>query len=270
MRSFQCLGGDAAGPHDTHLRRLARRGRASARLARRAARHAGPALLTCGAVGALALDKRQARGRWRGRGVFEDERRRGTDLLLAASVAAYAAQLLSRGALLAWGAKVNPLIAAGQVWRLATPALLHGSLLHLGVNCYSLNNLGPPAEALLGTRRFACLYAVGAVAGNVASFARNPAPGVGASGAIFGLLGCLAVYFARHRHLHGRGGEAQLQSLLRVTALNLLLGAASPGIDNWAHAGGLAGGALFGLLFGPSLQVRGGRLVDRPLLGLRR
>jgi hypothetical protein len=180
---------------------------------------------------------------------MEDERRRCTDVLLATNVAAFAAQILSRGALLAWGAKVlcdgarvgarlcacsavmtrfdslgcrlsafrvrarqvNQLISAGQFWRLLTPALLHGGVVHLFVNCYSLNDLGPAAEMLLGRRRFACLYAASAVSGNLASYFMNPGPGVGASGAIFGLVGCLAVYFARHRHLHGRAGELKLQ-----------------------------------------------------------
>jgi membrane associated rhomboid family serine protease len=178
----------------------------------------------------------RSRRRGSGFGFGEDERRRCTDILLATNVTAFAAQLLSRGALLAWGAKasaralaagvadgahaltplcaraqVNQLISAGQFWRLLTPALLHGGVVHLFVNCYSLNDLGPAAEALLGPRRFACFYAASAVSGNVASYLMNPGPGVGASGAIFGLVGCLAVYFARHRHLHGRAGELKLQ-----------------------------------------------------------
>jgi membrane associated rhomboid family serine protease len=111
---------------------------------------------------------------------------------------------------------VNQLIAAGQFWRLLTPALLHGGVVHLLVNCYSLNDLGPAAETLLGRRRFACLYAASAVSGNLASYFMNPGPGVGASGAIFGLVGCLAVYFARHRHLHGRAGELKLQCVARA------------------------------------------------------
>ncbi len=165
--------------------------------------------------------------------LFSNKQRRCTDVLLTLNVSAFAAQLLSRGALLAWGAKarvqtaaalycfgarltathaqVNPLIASGQLWRLVTPALLHGGMMHLFVNCYSLNDLGPAAERLLGPRRFTCLYVASAVSGNLASFLMNPGPGVGASGAIFGLVGCLAVYFARHRRLYGRAGELKLE-----------------------------------------------------------
>ena len=101
------------------------------------------------------------------------------------------------------------------MWRLVTPALLHGGLLHLLVNSYSLNALGPNVEALLGRGRFAALYAASAVSGNVASFVMNPHPAVGASGAVFGLLGCMGVYLARHRHLHG---ELELQCVPQSSA----------------------------------------------------
>ena len=107
--------------------------------------------------------------------------------------------------------QVNSLIATGQWWRLLTPALLHGGMMHLFVNCYSLNDIGPAAERLLGPQRFTCLYVASAVSGNVASYYFNPGPGVGASGAIFGLVGCLAVYFSRHRRLYGRMGELKLE-----------------------------------------------------------
>lgn len=185
--------------------------------------------------------------------------------------------------------QVNPLIASGQVWRLLTPALLHGGLMHLFVNCYSLNDLGPAAERLLGPRKFTALYIASAISGNVASFYFSPAPGVGASGAIFGLVGCLAVYFARHRHLYGRMGELKLEcvhpaairhccmrtllthctsfrALMRVIVMNLGLGAMSRTIDNWAHVGGLVGGAALTFTCGPNLVWEGGRLVDRPLV----
>lgn len=162
-------------------------------------------------AGSVALLDSRARRRGQQRWLYANDRRRCTDSLLAANAAAFALQLLSRGALLGWGAKVNSLIAAGQLWRLATPALLHGDLLHLLVNCYSLHQVGPAAERLLGPQRFLSLYAFSAVTGNLASYALCPAPGVGASGAIFGLVASMAVYYARHRELYGRAGELQLE-----------------------------------------------------------
>ena len=113
------------------------------------------------------------------------------------------------------GEQVNALIAAGQLWRLVTPALLHGDVLHLLVNCYSLNQVGPASERLLGPQRFLSLYVTAAVTGNLASFLFCPNPGVGSSGAILGLVGSMAMYFARHRGLHGRAGELQLECVPR-------------------------------------------------------
>ena len=72
--------------------------------------------------------------------------------------------------------------AQGQWWRLVTPVAMHASLLHLAVNCMSLHNLGPSLERLSGPPRFLAVYLASGVAGNVASFARSPAMGMGASG----------------------------------------------------------------------------------------
>ena len=78
---------------------------------------------------------------------------------------------------------MNSAITAGQYWRLITPAFLHANLMHLAVNCYSLNNIGPAAEMWCGPRRFAAVYGISAVAGTVASYFASPNPSVGASGA---------------------------------------------------------------------------------------
>jgi len=75
------------------------------------------------------------------------------------------------------------MIARGQWWRLLTPALLHGSTLHLLMNNYSLNNVGPLTERMSGRARFAAVYAVSAVTGVVGSVIMTPRMAVGASGA---------------------------------------------------------------------------------------
>jgi len=80
--------------------------------------------------------------------------------------------------------QVNSAITAGQYWRLITPAFLHANLMHLAVNCYSLNNIGPAAEMWCGPRRFAAVYGISAVAGTVASYFASPNPSVGASGGV--------------------------------------------------------------------------------------
>lgn len=149
-----------------------------------------------------------------------------------------------------WGAKVNEAIVAGQWWRLVTPMFLHLNLLHVAVNSYSLFAFGQQVEAVHGYRRFLVIYLLSGIAGAVASFAMSPNPAVGASGAIFGLVGAMLVYFYRHRRLFGEMGRRRLMDILVVAGLNLIIGL-SPGIDNWGHVGGLLGGALLAWLLGP-------------------
>jgi hypothetical protein len=87
------------------------------------------------------------------------------------------------------------------------------------------------------------LYLLSGISGVVFSLAFNRFPSVGASGAIFGLLGALAMFLYLHRGLLGPAGRMQLQQLVVVGALNLVYGAMNPGIDLWGHIGGLAAGA---------------------------
>ena len=155
---------------------------------------------------------------------------------------------------LAWGAKINALISQGEVWRLVTPLLLHASLLHAGFNLYALYVIGPQAEALFGRWRFLAVYLVAGMGGILASFLMTAEASVGASSAIFGLVGALLVFFYRHRHALGEFGRRGLMNLLFVAGINLVLGL-SPGIDNWGHLGGLVAGGLLALLLGPDLRV---------------
>jgi membrane associated rhomboid family serine protease len=135
---------------------------------------------------------------------------------------------------------------SGQWWRLLTVMVLHGGLLHWAFNSWALWAFGPTLEDLLGRARFVALYVGSGLVGAGASFAFNQTTlGVGASGAIFGLLGALVAYFFRRRQ---SGGGAPLQNLLLVLLLNLLIAARNPRIDNLAHVGGfVAGLAAMGL-----------------------
>ncbi|MBD0330452.1 MAG: rhomboid family intramembrane serine protease [Thermoleophilia bacterium] len=135
----------------------------------------------------------------------------------------------------------GPLVAAGDWWRIVTAAFLHGSLLHLGMNMLMLWWIGSPMEAALGRARFVALYFASALAGSAGALVWTPtAPTVGASGAIFGILGA-ALVFERQRH-YVLGGSA-----LTIVVLNLVFTFAVPNISIGGHVGGLAGGALAGL-----------------------
>jgi membrane associated rhomboid family serine protease len=129
---------------------------------------------------------------------------------------------------------------SGQWWRLLTVMVLHGGLLHWAFNSWALWAFGPTLENLLGWVRFLALYVGAGFAGAAASFAFNHTElGVGASGAIFGLLGALMAYFFRRRRA---GGAVPLQNLLLVLLLNVFIASQNPSIDNLAHAGGFLAG----------------------------
>jgi membrane associated rhomboid family serine protease len=133
-------------------------------------------------------------------------------------------------------------VAEGQWWRLITAAFLHGSIIHLGFNMLMLFWIGAPIEEAIGRARFLILYLVSGLSGSAgALLLTDPnAITVGASGAIFGLLGA-ALVFERQRTFV-LGGSA-----LSIIVLNLVLSFAVPNISIGGHVGGLVGGALGGL-----------------------
>jgi len=199
--------------------------------------------------------------------------------LLAINVLVFLAMTLAGGStnpivLVFFGAKVNQLIVAGQIWRLLTSMFLHIGLMHLLFNSYALFLLGMEVERLYGSARFLVIYLLAGLWGSLASFAFSPHLSAGASGAIFGLLGTLVAFFLRHREMFGEFGRQRLMSLLGVAGLNLVFGFTVPGIDNFAHLGGLISGTLLGWSLAPNYKVfwdahSGPKLVDRPSL-LRR
>ncbi|MCO5549944.1 hypothetical protein L7F22_003421 [Adiantum nelumboides] len=192
-----------------------------------------------------------------------------TNVLIGLNVLIFVAQEASHGKLLLLGAKVNSLIDRGQLWRFLTPAFLHASLPHLVTNCYSLHSIGPVIEAQGGAARFLSVYFGSAITGFILSYSFTRAPAIGASGAVFGLVGSLAVFLLRHRDLL-TGAQQSLSNLSRMIAINMVLGLATSKIDNWGHLGGLVGGAAISWLVGPAFsykRIAGEQkrvLVDRP------
>ena len=174
-------------------------------------------------------------------------------------------------------AKSDAMIQRGQIHRLATACCLHADVPHLIINSMSLNNLGPTVERWYGSRRFISAYVCAGVAGNCLSFAMRRSPvAVGASGAIFGLLGAHMAFLQINKNFFESAGiqvSRSLTSMLQVCALNAAFGL-SPGsnIDNLGHLGGFLGGAAAGVIFGPRLRrlpyTGGLLLVDEPLVRL--
>ena len=156
----------------------------------------------------------------------------------------------------AYGARINELIRAGQIWRLLTPALLHASVPHILFNMYALIAFGAGLERSFGHWRFLILYVLGAFTGNVLSFLLSNGYSVGASTAIFGLVGAEGVFLYQNRILFGNQFRRAIGNVVFVVAINLFLGL-TPGIDNWGHVGGLLGGLIFAWFAGPRLEVEG-------------
>jgi len=177
--------------------------------------------------------------------------------------------LLGQDVLLLLGAKDNTLIRAGQYWRLITPVFLHAGLLHIGFNLYALYIIGPAVEARFGPRRYLLLYLFSGVGGVLASMAFSSDLSVGASGAIFGLIGAYAVYLYQHREVFGERGRRTLLNLIFIAGVNLAIGLA-PGIDDWGHLGGLISGSVLALGTGPRNEVAFNPQTGRPVIVDRR
>ncbi len=165
------------------------------------------------------------------------------------------------------GSKINAAIRAGELWRLITPVLIHGSLLHIGFNMYALFAFGPGLARRVGHFRFLVLYLLGGFAGNVLSFLLSSGISVGASTAIFGLIAAEGIFLYQNRKLLGNI-QGEIGNVITIILINLFLGFSSGGrIDNWGHIGGLFGGLIFAWFGGPLWEVEGVyplmQLVDR-------
>ncbi|CAN5604713.1 hypothetical protein BH20CHL6_BH20CHL6_12920 [soil metagenome] len=148
-------------------------------------------------------------------------------------------------------------VADGELYRLVTVVLVHDSRLplHLAFNMYALYIVGPIVEALYGRAVFLGAYVVMAAFASTASFLVNPAPAVGASGAVFGLFGMLLVGGRVYKPIMGRQASAMTSQIGVLIVFNLVLGFGIAGfggrIDNSAHVGGLIAGAWLGLVLRP-------------------
>jgi membrane associated rhomboid family serine protease len=157
--------------------------------------------------------------------------------------------------LIAYGAKDNSLMLQGQYWRFIMPIFLHANALHIGLNMFNLVVLGVFLERLYGHLRFLLIYLLTGVIGVIASFYFAPQEiSVGASGAIFGLVGAYSIFVLVHRRAFPYGGIPALLWLLIIVTLNLSIGFFVSNVDNYAHLGGLLSGCLLGWGFTPLYQ----------------
>jgi len=129
-----------------------------------------------------------------------------------------------------------PVFYYGHWWTVITAIYLHGGLLHIGFNMYLIRNLGPGVVEVFGPARAFVLFNVAGAFGYLVSNMMTGVPTIGASGGVFGLLAALIVYGRR------RGSSMMSQQLWQWAIMMFVFGFLMPGINNWAHAGGFAGG----------------------------
>lgn len=135
----------------------------------------------------------------------------------------------------------GPLVRIGEYYRLFSCMFLHADIFHLLFNCYAIYVIGPQLESYLGRTKFIIIYLFSGFLGSLLSITMSTNPSVGASGAIFGLLGSL-LYFGYHYRLYL--GTVLKSQIIPLIVINLLYGFVVAGIDNAAHIGGLIGGVL--------------------------
>ncbi len=187
-------------------------------------------------------------------------RRKTTTLLIAINVflfilSSFVGFLVSSNSLALdlLGGSIFQLIAHGEIWRLVTANFLHANIFHIVLNMYALYILGGVIETEYSGKALVSVYIFTAIFGSLMSFLisyfaislgiKDPniyVVSVGASGALFGMLGFLLV---------ADGTMIDKQSLLNILFLNLFIGVIFSGvIDNWAHLGGALGGIILGLI----------------------
>lgn len=141
----------------------------------------------------------------------------------------------------------GPYVRGGDYYRLISSAFIHVSLFHLLVNMYSLYIIGSQIENFFGKTKYIVIYLFSAIMGSLFSMLFTRGVSIGASGAIFGLLGAM-LYFGYFYRIYL--GNTITSQILPVILINLLIGFSSSSIDNFAHIGGLVGGIIITMALG--------------------
>ena len=161
-----------------------------------------------------------------------------TKFLSTSLIVVYVAQFLLGDVLIANFALFAPSVTNGQWWLLITAGFLHGSIFHLLFNVYILWVIGSQLESIVGKINYVIIYFVSLLGGSFASYLFSPfgSYSIGASGAIFGLMGAMLVV--------GRKRNLDISQITTLVAINVVIGFVLSGIDWRAHLGGLAAGAF--------------------------
>lgn len=164
------------------------------------------------------------------------------------------------------GAENYELVVSGQVWRMITSAFLHANIIHIVMNMYYFFQIGGIVERFYGEKKFFIIYILTAILASIFSLASNVIfmgysnISVGASGAIFGLLGLiLSASWKGSRDPFHSGLPFDYKQLIPYVLINLAFGFIFPGINNAAHIGGFIGGVVLGLVVRPEIGYSSGK-----------
>jgi membrane associated rhomboid family serine protease len=159
-------------------------------------------------------------------------------------------------------------VRQGELYRLLSVTLVHGGFLHLFLNMYALWVVGPIVEQIWGRSLFALFYVLTAIAASTASFLMSPGPAVGASGAIFGLVGVILAGTRAHDPALDRRARTIVPQLGLFVIINLVFGFVSQAggvrVDNAAHIGGLIAGLWLGFVVPPGRAPSLRSALQRP------
>lgn len=171
-----------------------------------------------------------------------------TNLLIISFIVIYALSVLGILNVGAFAMNADA-VKNGEIWRLLTATFFHADILHLFCNCYSLYIIGTQLETVLGKWKFIVVYLLSGITGCLLSGVLNggAVTSIGASGAIFGLMGAM-LYFGYHFRLYL--SSVMTSQLIPIIVANLVLGFMVNGIDNYGHIGGLIGGLFAGMMVG--------------------
>lgn len=165
-------------------------------------------------------------------------------------------------AIILLGAKWNEGITNGEYWRFITCTFLHGSFIHLFLNIFAIYIFGQEVESIFGNFRFLLTYLISSWGASLTSYVFSNEIAIGASGAVFGIIASLVVFFYKQREKVS-GATLRYKSMYTLIIINLVLGSLLPRIDNAAHLGGTIAGLVSSYFISPEYKIKNNESMQR-------
>lgn len=197
--------------------------------------------------------------------VFKPKKPIITYILIAINVLVFILSMFNENILLNFAVNRELIVNIGQYYRLFTGMFLHSGIIHLLFNMYALYIIGMQLESFLGKWKYLVVYLLSGLGASMLSIFFSNSFSVGASGAIFGLMGAL-LYFGYHYRVYL--DSVVKSQIIPLIVLNLILGFTLSGIDNWAHVGGLVSGILATMAVGVKYKSTKFEMINGVILYL--